>query len=370
MTDEIATDVPDAPVVDPVRVGGGPVTASVNLVAAASAAQAHAARHPDLVIARVHLRMGSLGIARAELETLAGRDLLDDEGVRDLAEARWRTGDVTGAGEAAASYLATNADDVLALTIAAEAQADLGRPAEARRLAGRALDGAAGSLDPVFAGMPRSQIWPVDPGVAATPAGVLFDDLHPGPLPTPPPDGSAAWRWSAEVDDAAMDELLETRLPPPVVGGQSLWGDDDLRVAAAALDPTTLFHAGRVALEGGRSEDAATALILALRSAPGLAPAVLDLLGGRAEPILVLVRGDAQRVVGREAEALRDHATAAGRLTADDVPSISALPEVPGPGDEPATDASEAPEIPETADDETDNAEADTHETEPTLEDT
>lgn len=307
---------------------------------------AAAPRHPDLVIARVHLRMGSLGIARAELETLAGRDLLDDEAVRDLAEARWRTGDVTGAGEAASAYLEINGDDVLALAIASEAQADLGRPAEARRLAGRALEGASGSLDPVFAGMPRSQVWPADAGVAAAPAGVLFDDLHPGPLPTPPQDGSAAWRWSAEVEDPALDELLETRLPPAMVGGQSLWGDDDLRVAAAALDPTTLFHAGRVALEAGRSEDAATGLILALRAAPGLAPAVLDLLAGRADPILVLVRGDAQRVVGREAEALRDHAAAAGRLTADDGP---------------ATDASVAPPAAD---------EPDTTEAQPTLEDT
>ena len=59
----------------------------------------------DLVLARLHLRLGSLGLARAELETMAGRNGLDDEGIRDLAEARWRTGDLPGAGEAAAAYL-------------------------------------------------------------------------------------------------------------------------------------------------------------------------------------------------------------------------------------------------------------------------
>ena len=48
----------------------------------------------ELVLARVHLRMGSMGLARAELETLAGRNGLDDEGIRDLAEVRWRTGDL------------------------------------------------------------------------------------------------------------------------------------------------------------------------------------------------------------------------------------------------------------------------------------
>jgi len=268
-------------------------------------------RHPDLVIAHVHLRLGSLGIARAELETLAGRDLLDDEGVRDLAEARWRTGDGPGAGEAAAAYLESRPDDVLALVIAAETQADLGRPGQARRLAGIALEHAAGSLDPVFAGMPRSAIWPVEAGAGAVSAGVLFDDLHPGPLPTGG-DGTAIQPWTP--DDLALDELLDSRLPPAIVGGPSLWGDEDVSMAAAALEPTTLFHSGRLALERGRNEDAATALILALRGAPGLAPAVLDLLAARGEPILELVRGDAQRIVGREAEALRDHASAASGL--------------------------------------------------------
>ena len=35
-------------------------------------------RAADLVLARIHLRMGSLGLARAELENLAGRIGLDE----------------------------------------------------------------------------------------------------------------------------------------------------------------------------------------------------------------------------------------------------------------------------------------------------
>jgi tetratricopeptide (TPR) repeat protein len=270
-------------------------------------------RQPNLVIARVHLRLGSLGLARAELETLAGRNLLDDEAIRDLAEARWRTGDLAGAGEAAAAYLESHPDDVLGLVIAAEAQADLGRPSEARRLAGLALERAPGSLDPLFAGMPRSQVWPVDPGAAALPAGVLFDDLHPGPLPTAG-FGNGSFG-GAGGSDLVVHEPLEPGVPAAIVGGQSLWGEEDEpSTPAEALDAAALFHAGRVAVESGRIEDAATALILTLRAAPGLAPAVLDLLAGRGEALLVLVRGDAQRIVGREAEALRDHATAASGL--------------------------------------------------------
>ena len=304
----------------------------------ASAAVAAPVRHPDLVMARVHLRLGSLGLARAELEALAGRDLLDDDAVRDLAEVRWRTGDMTGAGEAAAAYLESQPDDILALVIAAESQADLGRPSEARRLAGQAIDRAAGSLDPIFAGMPRSQIWPVDPGAAATPAGVLFDDLHPGPLPSAATgNGAVSGAWG---DEPAVHEPLEAGVPAVIIGGRSLWGDDEPILAAASLDPTSLFHAGRVALEAGRAQDAGAALILALRASPALAPAVLDLLAGRGEPILVLVRGDAQRIVGRESEALRDHAAAASGLSADEATAGDA-PSDEGPSDEGPSDEHE-----------------------------
>ena len=258
-------------------------------------------RHADLALAHVHLRLGSLGLARAELETLAGRGALDDEGLRDLAEARWRTGDPGGAGEAAGAWLETRPDDILGLVIAAEAQAAAGRPGEARRLAGRALERVDGSLDPIFAGMPRSSIWPLEPGAAAGPAGVLFDDLHPGPLPVGP-------RSDDEPDTAAVDSL---RAGP--LDGPSLWGDAAPAEAAAA-DPAELVRGARASLDAGRPDDAAAGLLLALRASPSLAPAVLDLLAGRAEPILTIVRGDAARIVGHEVEAIRDHAAASATL--------------------------------------------------------
>ena len=108
---------------------------------------------------------------------------------------------------------------------------------------------------------------------------------------------------------------LEPGVPAAIAGGPSLWGDDAGRDHdPEALDPAILFHRARLALEAGQGGDAATGLILALRASPGLAPAILDLLSGRSESILVLVRGDAERIVGREVEAMRDHAVAAAGL--------------------------------------------------------
>ena len=60
----------------------------------------------DLVLARVHLRLGQLALARAELEDLCRPDMPSTpSGLADLAEARWRTGDCAGAGEAARAHL-------------------------------------------------------------------------------------------------------------------------------------------------------------------------------------------------------------------------------------------------------------------------
>ena len=297
----------------------------------ASPAPEAADRDVDLILARTHLRLGSLSLARAELETLAGRGILDDDGIRDLAEARWRTGDLTGAGEAAAAWLEGHPDDILGLVIAAESQSALGRPGEARRLAGRAMERAEGSLDPIFAGMQRSSIWPVEQGTGSGPIGVLFDDLHPGPL------AAAARSHVSDRDAEPTHDPFDPGVPAAIASGPSLWGDDAAGSAAAvedALDPTTLFHRGRVALEAGQAPEAATGLLLALRASPGLAPAVLDLLAGRSEPILVLVRGDAQRIVGHEIEAMRDHAAAAGGIadpaeTAPDAPASQTPPADP-----------------------------------------
>jgi hypothetical protein len=308
-------------------------------------------RAADLVLARLHLRLGSLGLARAELETMAGRNALDDQGIRDLAEVRWRTGDLAGAGDAAAAYLEGQPDDVLALIIAAEMQAHLGRPGEARRLAGRALAASSDPIDALFAGMPRSSVWPVDTGGPLEEAGTLFADLA---------APAASWAISAgeaeavdgdggqEGNAASASEAL----------GPGLWElheeDHESTIAQGLPDPAELVSRARIALDADRPGQAAAALALALRASPSLAPSVLELIAGRSEPVLALVRGDAHRIVGHEAEALRDYAASVAaigleRRSDDRAPdertaeAHSPTPESLAETDEPPTEEAEEP---------------------------
>ncbi|HEX5014891.1 MAG TPA: hypothetical protein VFV72_12120 [Candidatus Limnocylindrales bacterium] len=264
-----------------------------------------AERAADLVLARIHLRLGSLGLARAELETLAGRNGLDDDGIRDLAEVRWRTGDLPGAGEAAAMYLEANPDDALCLVILAELQASLGRPAEARRLAGRALTKSHEPVDRIFAGMPRSPIWPIEPGAPVEPVGTLFTDLPAMAWPDiglPAETNGTPEEWAAEASPA-----------PPA--GPGLWDAHGGALAAKLPSATELLARSKSAVEAGRPGQAAAGLALALRADPALALPVLELLAGRQEPVLALVRGDAHRIVGDEAEAMRDYASAVAAMS-------------------------------------------------------
>jgi len=251
-------------------------------------------RGPDLTLARLHLRLGSYALARAELEAMAGQDALDDDGLDDLVEARWRTGDLTGAGEAAAVVLERGRSPVLALVVAAEASAARGRPSEARRLAARALEAAGGSIDDTFAGMPRASIWPADPAAPPPAPTTLFHAVEPKAVA--PSTGTEA---SGDAD-RGPGSLRLWDMP-----GEPLPDESGLPTAEVELE------SGRDALEAGDIPRAATHLGLVLRLAPSLAPGVLDLVADRSEPPLALVRGDAYRLVGQEIEARRAFADAA-----------------------------------------------------------
>lgn len=272
--------------------------ASAGTTAAAGAGE----RAIPLRMARLHLRMGSLPLARAELESLAGRGMLDEDALLDLAEVRWRTGDLAGAGEAASALLARGREDTVALVIAAESVSSQGRPGEARRLAGRALESAAGSLDPVFAGIPRSLIWPSE--AAAAPDGLPED---PG-------------------------EPIATRQPPPAHARPAVaTGPAPEGPAPASTGAAEAYAGGRAALGAGDMLQAAVRLGVALRLEPGYAREVLDALGDRAgtEPALALVAGDAYRLLGRETEALAAFDRARGHEPV--APDDDAGPRDPGP---------------------------------------
>jgi hypothetical protein len=278
-----------------------------------------AAERPiELRLAAIHLRTGLLALARAELETSAGRGELDDAALLDLAEVRWRTDDITGAGEAAAAYFATGREDTLALVIATEATASLGRSTEARRLATRALARGDVSLDSIFMGIRPSSYWPTLGPTAGEPAGTLFGG---------PPPGSTAG--TAGVTGAAVLDRLSAGTEPPTLSEDrrstpTLWSDAETMPVVAGRppgesasrlpEPVDELDAARADLRLGRTSSGAIRLAVVLRLAPALAPAVLDALAGLHGPSVELVRGDALRLVGHERDARQAYAAAAAQL--------------------------------------------------------
>jgi len=270
------------------------------------------ARAIELVLAHMHLRLASLALARVELETLAGLGGLDTQGLVDLAEVRWRTGDLVGAGEAAAAAL--RADDVrpdpIALVVAAEAASAIGRPSEARRFATRAVAAAPRAIDEIFAGMPRSGVWVPDANEPLPTAPTLFDRAPESPSGSERPAAAAAPapQPAAVVAPAPRDDAAA--VGPMTMG---FWDGDGTvdEAESAAPDPAREFEAGRQALVAGSFDEAALRLGLALRLAPALAPAVLEATEGARAASLSVVRGDAYRSAGHEAEARQAYAIAA-----------------------------------------------------------
>jgi hypothetical protein len=236
-------------------------------------------------LAHVHVATGMYGLARAELETLAARGALDVPALADLAEVRWRTGDLVGAGEAADAHLQAGGDELIAICVAAEAANAAGRSADARNLAARVLARGRSRLDDLFAGQPRGAIWP--------PAAVS-ERSSPGA----PSVGPGA------------------RQPAPALTAPSMSGD------LAEI---------QVRLDGGEFAAAATRLALLLRTRPVLAPAILSVADQalQADPpaqevaALHLVRGDAYRLMGREslaAEAFQQSTRALGARPSEEKP--------------------------------------------------
>ena len=296
----------------------------------------------DIRIARVHLRLGQLMLARAELEDLARRDSLDADGLAVLAEARWRTGAGRAAAEAAFDHLDAGGQDDVAICIAAEAVAAEGRTDDARALMDRLSASDAATLDALFAGMPRRASWAAGPvdrsdleelrrdtdtkvfgrGMLSREAAALAEDeaaaeatgargsrpgsagggkrAHgeaparavPGPRDVLEATASGAWAAASRVADGGRAAVGRAgRVARPVV-----------RRAKAQMDPIAELNRAREEI-ASKPDQAFLRLALVLRHDPTLAPAVLEVLHLRREPTAALVRGDAQRLLGRHLEA-------------------------------------------------------------------
>jgi len=290
----------------------------------APASSAVERRSTDLALSRVHLRSGAFALARTELETLAGRASLPEDVLVDLAEARWRTGEMALAGEAATTALDRGSEAPLAWLIAGEAAFALGRPAEARRLATRAMTAAGGTLDALFAGMPRSSVWPPDPGDPAPSAATLFGEDEPEPGREPARDGSVDRRAATAAAVVVAGADPADPADPVDPSNPGLWDEDAAPAESTTPDPSSLLTAGLAALAADDPDRAATLLGLAMRFGPHLAPAIVDGTIDSTRPDVLMIRGDALRSTGREEDAVAAYAAAATAMAAP-----------PGPGETP-----------------------------------
>jgi hypothetical protein len=281
---------------------------------------ATADRSVDLQLARAHLRLGMYAFARAELESLLVRSEMDRDGLTDLAEARWRTGDLAAAGHAAQAHLDAGGDDTTSLVVAAEAAVADGRVADGRVLADRALARDI-DLDALFAGLPRSRVW--RPGTShETPtevlsSGALLGQEVAGSRAGELPAADAREEAPEDEDATRMAAPPERPLPRPAPARPE---EPTVPGTASGRSPHQLIAFAATALRGDRGR-AAVELAVVLRSEPSLAPAVIELLARTPDPpasrssaALEIVRGDAYRLIGRPREAEIAYARAVSML--------------------------------------------------------
>jgi hypothetical protein len=296
----------------------------------------------DVRIAWLHLRLGMLGAARAELEDLERRGDLDREGRAALAEARWRTGDLEAAGEAARAHLDAGGLDPVATIVAAEDAAAAGEVAVARQLVERLRRLDAGAIDALFAGMPRRASWPAataaagaaNAGASAAAAGSRSggqgtpsaDAARPAPgapsssIPGPEAVLAATARlWDANGGSGGATGA--GRGAPDAAGRRGAGAAAGQAWVEPArprghADPDAELDLAREELSAS-PERGLLRLALVLRLDPTLAPDVLDALRLRREPLAALLRGDAERLVGRHLEAEAAFADAAEAIERD-----------------------------------------------------
>jgi hypothetical protein len=270
---------------------------------------------PDQHLASIHLRVGALLLARAELEALAARDLLDPAGLADLAEARWRTGELERAAESATAHLDAGGDRPIARVIAAEAAAAAGRAEEARVHVAALGALSVVELEALFAGMPQRAFWPsAPPATVDLREATTGPSLPGGPSTTGPTAGDHREGLWPEDERPPADRRAAPgtakRREVRRAGSRTAPGrgfPDAKEVLARALDELRGGNPDRIAAGLDR-------LALALRLDPTLAPGVIEAVGRRQEPAALLIRGDACRILGRTLEAEAAFVAAAALL--------------------------------------------------------
>lgn len=283
-------------------------------------------RSADARLARLHLRGGLLTLARARLEGMAGDGSLDRDAMADLAEVRWRSGDLEGAADAARAHQASGGQEPLAALIIAEDMARSGHEAEANPIAGSLYERVGGAVDVLFAQEPRSGIWPPpDEGWmtdgAAEPGhwGLLVggsEVAHPdadtwqlAPIEQPLIEGSPAPDLAPAGRGAVGQPGGPTSTGAVVMSGRI--AGEELEIVDQAI------AAGDIAAAVAR-------LGVLLRLDPALAPIILSSADRAAATVsassrhlsaIHLVRGDAYRSLGREVEAAAAYQAAHQALT-------------------------------------------------------
>jgi len=248
---------------------------------------------------------------------MAGAGTLDREAMADLAEVRWRSGDLEGAAEAARAHQASGGAEPLAALVIAEDLLSRGAAAEARPYVDYVIGRVGDALDQLFALEPRSPAWPPpDDGWMAKGAelpghfGLLVGGSE---VASPTPQ---TWQAVplAQPAEAAAATVAPDYLAPVGRGGAA--SPSGQRTTSAVV------ISGRIAgqelesvdrlLAAGDTGAAASRLGVLLRLDPALAPVILSAAdraarvpSSRASDLasLHLVRGDAYRILGRDNEA-------------------------------------------------------------------
>lgn len=272
-------------------------------------------RTADGRIARLHLRGGMLAIARAALEQMAGAGSLDTEALVDLAEVRWRSGDLEGAAEAARAHQSFGGQEPLADLILAEILMRRGRPQDAHRHAQAVQRRVGGAVELLFAGERRGPGWPapdegwLDAGASQVGRFGLLVGGREVAAPTPdtwPPAVVAAPAGAMAAPSGVADDAPAPELAPLAATRQPRTSPSAGRAAGRELEAVeALFSEGRF-------QAGAERLSVLLRVDGALAPVILSMAGAAittggagAEGLaaLYVLRGDAYRAMGRQTEA-------------------------------------------------------------------